>query len=224
MRGTGRNSPLLVIAVVASGLLSSSIRGQELPLPTATPTPRPAHRKALAGGASEPRHAVGDSLADTVRSSQETHGGRKKNSLGTITNESIKKTDGVPTRKGQVILAPKVPIAAAQKGAPASDVRDSSGRSETDWRATAAAARKRIASAEAEVRRLEDESKRLENEFYAWSDGNYRDRVIKPSWDQSKDDLKKARIEIDQAQAALAELEEDARKSGAPPGWLRETK
>jgi hypothetical protein len=229
MRESGRNSHLLVIAVVtasAVALLSSGLRAQEIPMPTPTPTstPRPAHRKALAGGVPEPRHSGGDSLADTVRSSKETHGGRKKNSLGTITNDSLKKPESGPVRKGHVILAPKDPVAPPPQGGAVAEPRDSSGRSETDWRALAAAGRKRIASAETEVKRLEDESKRLENEFYAWSDGNYRDRVIKPSWDQSKDELKKARIEIDQAQAAFADLEEDARKSGAPPGWLRETK
>ncbi|MEO6324831.1 MAG: hypothetical protein ABIT01_04100, partial [Thermoanaerobaculia bacterium] len=167
--------PRLLATLLVAGGLSSGVVAQELPLPTVTPTPRHSPRKSLGGGITEPRRTSGDSLADTVRTSQDSQGGgKKKSSLGTITNESLKKAEIGPGKKGHVILAPKVPVAQAQQ-APASDVRDSSGRSESDWRAAAAAARMRTTSAEAEVKRLEDEAKRLENEFYAWSDGNYRD-------------------------------------------------
>ena len=79
----------------------------------------------------------------------------------------------------------------------------------------------RVTAAEARVASLEAETKKLENDFYAWSDGNYRDRVIRPAWDQSREELGKARKELDDARAQVKDLEEDARKSGAPPGWLR---
>ncbi|MCE7957802.1 MAG: hypothetical protein DYH06_07660, partial [Acidobacteria bacterium ACB2] len=61
----------------------------------------------------------------------------------------------------------------------------------------------------------------LENDFYAWSDGNYRDQVIKPAWDKAREDLKKARAEVDAAKATEDGLAEEARKAGAPPGWVR---
>jgi outer membrane murein-binding lipoprotein Lpp len=78
-----------------------------------------------------------------------------------------------------------------------------------------------MVAAETSVKKLDAEVRRLENDFYAWSDGNYRDRVIKPALDQSRADLDKAKRDAEDAKAKLDSLEDDARKSGAPPGWLR---
>ena len=63
---------------------------------------------------------------------------------------------------------------------------------------------------------------KLENDFYAWDDGQYRDRVIKPAWDRTKEDLEAARKELADAEKDLANLPERARRAGALPGWLRE--
>jgi hypothetical protein len=75
--------------------------------------------------------------------------------------------------------------------------------------------------AEAGLLAVQEESKRLENDFYAWSDGNYRERVIRPAWDQAKEKQRLQELEADAARAGLVELEDEARKSGTPPGWLR---
>ncbi|HTR02871.1 MAG TPA: hypothetical protein VMN82_06710 [Thermoanaerobaculia bacterium] len=74
----------------------------------------------------------------------------------------------------------------------------------------------------ARVAELEATTKKLENDFYAWDDGQYRDRVIKPSWDRSRTDLETARQELAEAEKDLADLPEKARKAGAQPGWIRE--
>ena len=81
--------------------------------------------------------------------------------------------------------------------------------------------RQKVDSSEADVKRLEEETRRLENDFFAWSDGAYRDGVIKPAWDRSKAELRSARESLDAANQSVADLEEEARKAGAPPGWLR---
>ena len=65
-------------------------------------------------------------------------------------------------------------------------------------------------------------SRKLENDFYAWDDGQYRDRVIKPAWDRAKADLEQAKVELEAAEKQLADLPERARKAGALPGWIRE--
>ena len=149
------NSRRLLMALAAGGLLSSAAWAQELPIPTTTPTPRSAPKKLGGGAGPEARHA-GGSLADTVRGTQDAKPERKKSSLGTITNETLKKSEAGPPRKGHVILAPKDPVAPLSQIAPASEARDSSGRSESDWRASAASARKRIASAESEPEHIEE--------------------------------------------------------------------
>ena len=64
---------------------------------------------------------------------------------------------------------------------PVADAASAAG-GEAQWRATAAA-RKRVVDGKAKVAELDATTKKLENDFYAWDDGQYRDRVIKPSWD-----------------------------------------
>jgi len=196
--------------------------------PDAFPTPSP-EQSVYSSGSTTPAKprptAAPNSLADSVRRSQEARPPEKKKSLGTITNDSLKGSGAAaPSKKGTLNVAPGTKSSGgAVAAAPSSaEPTDNKGRTEADWRRMAAAARTRAAKAESEVKRLEAESKRLENDFYAWDDGNYRDRVIKPAWNQSLEDLRKARLEIDQSRTALDDLVEEARKSNAYPGWLRE--
>lgn len=201
------------------------------PGPTPTPSPR---RSRLGLPTPTPVDTPGrsDSLADVVRRSQEvrTGDGSPKKSLGVITNETLKSPSSAPSAKGKggtvnIIATPKPGGAPAKAGPPApaaADFRDLQGHTEAEWRRRAHDAHAREMKAEADVKKIEVEEKRLENDFYAWSDGNYRDRVIKPSWEKAKEELKKAHLDLDQAKAASADLEEEARKAGAPPGWLRE--
>ena len=58
-------------------------------------------------------------------------------------------------------------------------------------------ARALVVDGERRVKDLETSSKQLENDFYAQSDGFRRDGVIKPAWDKARDDLEKARVELD---------------------------
>ena len=184
-----------------------------LPIPTPT------------GGA--PRS---ESLAGVARKTQENETAPAQNSPRgvVITNESLRK--GAPTPTGASIT-----ITGSTKSKPNSkalptptrgpvvnpEYRDASGRTEADWQKRAKIARERIALADAGLSGARENAKRLENDFYAWSDGNYRERVIRPAWDQAKEKLRILATEAEAARASLAELEEEARKSGTPPGWLR---
>ncbi|MGH9364618.1 MAG: hypothetical protein ACRD1B_05055, partial [Thermoanaerobaculia bacterium] len=93
---------------------------------------------------------------------------------------------------------------------------------EQKWRDAASSARKRVEDARQRVEELEASARKLETDFYAWDDGQYRDRVIKPAWEKTKDELASARKQLDEAEKDLADLPERARKAGALPGWLRE--
>lgn len=104
--------------------------------------------------------------------------------------------------------------AAASSSATSSD--------EAQWRATAQTARKRVADGKARVDELSAAVKKLENDFYAWDDGQYRDRVIKPSWDRARDQLEDAKRDLLAAEQELSDLPEKARRAGAQPGWIRE--
>jgi hypothetical protein len=97
-----------------------------------------------------------------------------------------------------------------------------SGQGESYWREESRRLRERVAEIRDAITRLEADTKRLEADYYAWDDGAYRDRVIKPSWDQAREELATARLALPVAEKELADLPDRARRAGALPGWLRE--
>ncbi len=151
-------------------------------------------------------------------------GRKRKDSKATvaITNETLV-TD---PRKGRLTTSSRVPVsttptAAAASVSPAPAPGQNAG-AEAYWRERMHSARARVEELRERVRRFELESKKLENDFYSWDDAQYRDGVIKPAWDQKREELETSRSELEQAEKELAELPEKARKAGALPGWLRE--
>ena len=194
---------------------------------TPTPTPRPK----LSGGFGRPRATPaapadgGQSSSDPVRAAQETKGQTTEKSTLTIDNRSLV-TNPEKGRVSTSRIAPTHPPRAAPAGAAAtpSPAPEPSltGGTEAEWRETAKKARKRVADDKLRVEELTAAVKKLENDFYAWDDGQYRDRVIKPSWDHTRAELDSAKIELASAEKDLADLPEKARKAGAYPGWIRE--
>jgi len=93
------------------------------------------------------------------------------------------------------------------------------GRPESYWRETMARARKTVKDLEDEKNVLVLKQNRLENEFYREDDGFKREgiqREIQKTFyeqDMNKENLAKAK-------EALEDLEKEARKSGALPGWI----
>ncbi len=192
-----------------------------------TPVPTPA-APVLSGGKNQPS-GTGHSLADVVKRSKEARKDKpKKKSLGTITNETLAKGGTpTPTPKGAAGKSPSekpsgkvVPSAVPSPSAPYV-ARDDKGRTEDDWRKLVDRSKAAVDNGELRVRELETRAKQLENDFYAMSDGNRRDAVVKPAWDKAREDLAKARQELEDARKAFDDLSEEARKSNAPPGWLR---
>jgi hypothetical protein len=220
-----------LLSIVALFLLASSqLRAADA---TPTPTPRPKPSRKLGGGAfgtsAAPTPAAaagGGSLADVVKKAQDeapAPSGRRGRGL-VITNESLRRSEPASSAPALSIAGapPSKPgVGATPTPAPIPDYRDASGRTEADWRQRAAEARQREEQAKADVETARAEVRRLENDFYAWSDGNYRERVIRPAWDQARERLKTLESEVGAAREALDALEEEARKSGTPPGWLR---
>ncbi|KAA0254249.1 MAG: hypothetical protein EDX89_10585 [Acidobacteria bacterium] len=209
--------PLTLLASALSGVLFAAE-----PPSTSTPPPATA-RPSLGGGPTRttptPGAVAPSSLADVARENRARKEKPATRSLGVIDNESLRKAGASPVRTptpGRGRSAPSSPGTA-----PAFVPTDNDGRTEEYWRGRARSTRIRVEGAENEARRLEAETRRLENDFYAWSDGNYRDQVIKPAWDKAREDLKKARAEVDAAKATEDGLAEEARKAGAPPGWVR---
>ena len=218
--------------VLAAGVASAA--------PDRTPTPVPR----LSGGFGRPRATPvpaasdGQSLTDVVHAAQQTReqsqSPEKEKSGLTINNRSLVTNPD----KGRITTgkpAPREPTAkpapanaqaavATSNPPPASATPEASPPqgTEAQWKETARADRKRVEDAKARVAELSAAAKKLENDFYAWDDGQYRDRVIKPSWDRTKEQLEEAKTELAQAEKELADLPEKARRAGAMPGWIRE--
>jgi hypothetical protein len=210
------------------------------------PSPTPTPRGRLSGGFGRPRATAtpgdpaggGQSLADVVRAAHDGRAASEKPPAGersgvVIDNHSLV-TD---PKKGRVTTSRAVPThppAPARSAAPPAAASPAAGATpsapsgepgvptEAEWRGIAEAARKRVADGKARVAELEATTKKLENDFYSWDDGQYRDRVIKPSWDHSRQQLEEARADLATAEKELADLPERARRAGALPGWIRQ--
>ena len=189
-----------------------------------TPSPGPASSVLSGGKVVIPGAGRSSSLADAVKLSKENRKDQPpKKSLGTITNETLRKGATPTPAAGKGTSGKPARGAASPTPTPgAPDVaRDDKGRSEADWRALVGHQKALVTDGEARVRELETRTKQLENDFYAMSDGNRRDAVVKPAWDRAREELTKARQELEDARRTVDDLSEDARKSNAPPGWLR---
>ena len=216
-------------------LMLVSAWGIASPKPKATPTPTPQPRKLAGGfGRVDPDAVVtpvvvetpapGQSLAEAVRAAEQTRNRKEPKAAVAITNKTLV-TD---PKKGKLTTSLPQPTSPAPAPGheklvptPAPAVPDDAS-AEVYWRERMHSARARVEELRERVRHLELESKKLENDFYSWDDGQYRDGVIKPAWDQKREELETARRDLEQAEKELSELPERARKAGALPGWLRE--
>ena len=231
MKGSRASDLRRRIQAAGLGALVSAALSAQTPSRTATPVPR------LSGGFGRPRTTVlptpgtelgGQSFSDVVHAAHETRDGAAPEKSGmTIDNRSLVKgsdkgrvstSKPVPTHHSVPVPA-ATPVPSALAGA--ADASPTGG-TEAEWKAASAKARNDVADARARVAELEAASKKLENDFYAWDDGQYRDRVIKPAWDHARGELETARRELTEAERTLADLPERARRAGALPGWIRE--
>lgn len=61
----------------------------------------------------------------------------------------------------------------------------------------------------------------LWRDFYSWDDPMYRDGVIKPKLDKALAQRQKLEVDLQEGKAKLSEIEAQARRDGAEPGWFR---
>ncbi|HSF19105.1 MAG TPA: hypothetical protein VLK65_26500 [Vicinamibacteria bacterium] len=89
-------------------------------------------------------------------------------------------------------------------------------RNEAEWRSRASDARSRIADARERVRALEELFLGPE-EYYVDENG----RTVIGSTEQLQQMTREAKEDLAAAEASWKQLQEEARRSGIPPGWLR---
>ncbi|HWZ86270.1 MAG TPA: hypothetical protein VN032_08715 [Thermoanaerobaculia bacterium] len=238
---TGRFRPSSVGVGLGAAALAALVCATLLAqTPARTPTPS----RRLSGGFGRPRTTPlptpapaasggGQAFSDVVHAAHETRDGPAPEKGGvTINNHSLVKNSDkgrvttsrsipTPARPASATVAAVAPPTAVPVPGASGDATPTGG-TEAEWTAAAAKARKTVTDDKARVAELEAATKKLENDFYAWDDGQYRDRVIKPAWDRARGELDAARQELAAAEKDLEELPERARKAGALPGWIRE--
>lgn len=165
-----------------------------------------------------PSLLLAQGLGEAARKEQER---RKKNKQAgvqakVITEDDLRSGSPEPARKSE---EENPTPAAAEPAAP--EVEVSSGEPdraalEQRWRGRAAAARAEVARAEAVVKELSQLSL-VEGEYYVDDQGN---RVIR-NLAHLRELVAKADTDLARAKQALANLEDEARRAGALPGWLR---
>jgi len=166
----------------------------------------------------EPQQSAAASAdSPLVAAAKKAKGGKIKAGI-VVTNLNLKTIKG--EGGGVVTLGnPADPNAPAYTPEP--NAVPGGGRSKEDWQNQISSARGAVANAESLIVTLRGKAAKLENDFYAWDDPAYRDGVLKPAWDQAVADLEAARQALETAKQRIVDLEEEARKAGTPPGWLR---
>jgi hypothetical protein len=95
------------------------------------------------------------------------------------------------------------------------------GRPESYWRKTMSEARQKVKELETEKNALILKQNRLESEFHR-EDNGFRRKEIQKEIQKMLYEQDQNRRNLDKAEDALKDLEKEARKSGALPGWIRE--
>ena len=179
--------------------------------------------------------AYAQSLADLAKKEKERRD-QVKTQARVITNAEAAKFMNHPVMTEAVATTAAVPKEGAEKDAvpepsakpesaaikPSNDEpTDFQGRPESFWRQTMSDARKKVKDLENESNVLILRMNELQNQFYRESNGfrqqDFQRQIQKTIFEQdaNKEKLAKARAE-------LADLEKEAHKSGALPGWLTE--
>jgi len=110
-------------------------------------------------------------------------------------------------------------VSSKEKAAESDEPVDFQGRTESYWRKTMSEARQNVKNLENESNVLALKLNSLQDLFYKEADG-YRRETVQREIQKTyyEQDLNKQKLE--KAKTTLQELENEARKSGALPGWI----
>lgn len=122
------------------------------------------------------------------------------------------------------LVAPPPPAAptpaAEQKPAQTEQKREPDGKDETWWRDRIAAAREALRRNEVFAEALQSRINALSADFVNRDDPYQRAKVGQDR-DKAIAELARVKDEIERGKKQIEDIEEEARKAGVPPGWLR---
>jgi type IV secretory pathway VirB10-like protein len=176
--------------------------------------------------------AFSQSLADLAKKEKERRQAVKTDTK-VITNDQTARYNGAavttgtppppPPDKTGAVKQPGAGEAAAgaDQAKPAADEPvDFTGRPESFWKQTFADARKLVKDLDVESNVLALKLTDLQNRFYKESDG-FKQQTIQRDIQKTIYEIDMNRENVEKAKKSLADLETEARKSGALPGWIR---
>jgi len=102
------------------------------------------------------------------------------------------------------------------------DKKEDPAQSEEYWRGRKQETDQRVQDAQSKVQELQTEITNLTTAFYAESDGVAQRPVIESERIERLKELEQAKQDLENARAESDGLEEEARKAGALPGWIRD--
>jgi hypothetical protein len=95
-------------------------------------------------------------------------------------------------------------------------------QTEQKWRDRSHEAVERVKSAEEKIEKLQTDVNALTQAFYAESDGVAQRGQIEAQRNTRLDELEAAKKELEDAKAAQENLQDEARREGALPGWIEQ--
>ena len=162
-----------------------------------------------------PAAAQTPSLADVAKKEQERRKTQKP--AGKVyTKKDLPESVSPPPAP----VTPAAPAAAEQKPAAAQEKRDGDAKDETWWRNRIAAAREELRRNEVFAEALQSRINALGADFVSRDDPFQRAKIGQDR-DKAIAELARVSDEIARGKKQIEDIEEEARKAGAPPGWLR---
>ena len=95
-------------------------------------------------------------------------------------------------------------------------------QTEQKWRDRSHEAVERVKSAEEKLEKLQTDINALTQAFYAESDGVAQRGQIEAQRNTRLEELEAAKRELEDAKQAQENLQDDARREGALPGWIEQ--
>ena len=95
-------------------------------------------------------------------------------------------------------------------------------QTEEYWRERKQETDQRVEEAQSKVQQLQSEINNLTTAFYAESDGVAQRPLIESERIERIKELEQAKQDLEEAREEAAGLEDEARKAGALPGWVRD--
>jgi hypothetical protein len=138
----------------------------------------------------------------------------------TLTNQDIEEIrkkqpiTGIESAEGEAAPSAETTTQAGPKEKPEN--------TEEYWHQRKQETDQQLKDAQSRVDQIQSEINQLRTAFYAEADGVGQRPVIQQEWDERLKSLEQARQELQDAQAQSSGLEDEARKAGALPGWIRD--